>query len=371
MGPIEITSDVAFNEIGREILYFKGEGHLKIPGNGELNDLQIATVSDDGVRVSMDTGEGFERIINNWTDHGSTEDFSDSLTVTGGDIYPFEIEYYQKYGDLVLKLYWKAPSAGIEDWELIPADYLLGKVRRWVLTETVDIDRENGLVITSLDPSEPVRLRAPNGEAMFQIDDTNLEGDLVVSDLVFENVREGIVIESEGDNENYVVLSGLVFDGIYNSSSGSSDNFEYAILGENGRANVIAVNNTIKAPSTFGGQFNHKTAGIYLYGSCSFVGFNHLVGNFGPAILLNVDQTETPCDFDPAADNNSISLEAISLPRRILAVGGQCSCSEQPNLSRRLRLRVLPAPNDKQPVRQPVGEQLPWLQQQLLHRFWL
>ena len=136
----------------------------------------------------------------------------------------------------------------------------------------------------------------------------------MVSDLVFENVREGIVIESEGDNENYVVLSGLVFDGIYNSSSGSSDNFEYAILGENGRANVIAVNNTIKAPSTFGGQFNHKTAGIYLYGSCSFVGFNHLVGNFGPAILLNVDQTETPCDFDPAADNNSISLEAISYP---------------------------------------------------------
>ena len=168
MGPIEITSDVAFNEIDVKSFYFKGEGHLKIPGNGELNDLQIATVSDDGVRVSMDTGEGFERIINNWTDHGSTEDFSDSLTVTGGDIYPFEIEYYQKYGT------WFSSSTGrrlprIEDWELIPADYLLGKVRRWVLTETVDIDRENGLVITSLTLQSPYAFVPPTAKQCFRL----------------------------------------------------------------------------------------------------------------------------------------------------------------------------------------------------------
>ncbi len=318
MGPVYIDSDVAQDRISRTIsFYVVATGMIKLPGTGNISDLTIATVSDDGIRVRLDTGDGLNTVINNWTDHGAEQDNIELDNAQGGDMYPIEIEYYQRAGGLALQLWWNAPSMGVPDWELIPAENLYTDEGRWELNSTIDVERENGLVITSADADSPVRMKAPNNGPAFRIDDTNLEGPVVLKNLVLEETRQGVKIESDSNNENYVVITDLLIEGSYNSQ-GNGDEFEYGILGDDGRANVIAVNNTIRAPAD---DFQGQAQGIYLFGDCSFVGFNFLQGNFQPAILLNVDGNTDDCDFTTAIDNNTIHLNVSGYQDAIWASG--------------------------------------------------
>ncbi len=63
------------------------------------------TQSDDGVRVWVN---GI-RIINNWTDHGSTEN-SGKINLTAGVKYTIKLEYYEKQGNALIQLRWSSPS---------------------------------------------------------------------------------------------------------------------------------------------------------------------------------------------------------------------------------------------------------------------
>lgn len=71
---------------------------------------RLTTVSDDGVRLWLDG----RLVVDNWSDHGPTEDHA-SLEVTSGGPVDLRLEYYQGAGGAVARLLWKTPggSSGV------------------------------------------------------------------------------------------------------------------------------------------------------------------------------------------------------------------------------------------------------------------
>ena len=63
------------------------------------------TVSDDGVRLWVNG----TLLIDNWTDHGSTED-SGTIELQAGHAVDLKMEFYENGGDAVAKLLWSSPS---------------------------------------------------------------------------------------------------------------------------------------------------------------------------------------------------------------------------------------------------------------------
>jgi hypothetical protein len=65
----------------------------------------ITTLSDDGVRLWV----GGKQIVNNWTDHGPTED-SGTIALVAGQKYDVWMEYYENGGGATIELLWSSPS---------------------------------------------------------------------------------------------------------------------------------------------------------------------------------------------------------------------------------------------------------------------
>jgi hypothetical protein len=92
-------------------------------------DLEIATAdtykftttSDDGVRLWLNE----KLIIDNWTDHGTTNNSSEPITLEPG-IYPLRMEYYENTGGAVAQLSWESTSMGRQ---IVPAGPLQPPVR--------------------------------------------------------------------------------------------------------------------------------------------------------------------------------------------------------------------------------------------------
>jgi hypothetical protein len=66
---------------------------------------QLVTTTDDGVRLWLDG----RRLINNWTNHGSTDDTA-SIRLVAGQYYRLEMEYYENAGSALAILSWQSPS---------------------------------------------------------------------------------------------------------------------------------------------------------------------------------------------------------------------------------------------------------------------
>ena len=67
------------------------------------------TVSDDGVRLWVNG----QLIIDNWTDHAPTEN-SGTITLTGGQRYNIQLDFYENGGGTVAQLSWSSPSIAKE-----------------------------------------------------------------------------------------------------------------------------------------------------------------------------------------------------------------------------------------------------------------
>jgi murein DD-endopeptidase MepM/ murein hydrolase activator NlpD/lipopolysaccharide export system protein LptA len=67
------------------------------------------TVSDDGVRLWVNG----QLLIDNWTDHGTTEN-SGTINLTAGSLYDIQMEFYENGGGAIAKLLWASPSQGKE-----------------------------------------------------------------------------------------------------------------------------------------------------------------------------------------------------------------------------------------------------------------
>jgi hypothetical protein len=66
---------------------------------------QLTTTSDDGVRLWLDG----RRIINNWTNHGETDD-SAKVDLIAGQVYLLQMEWYENTGTATARLSWQSPS---------------------------------------------------------------------------------------------------------------------------------------------------------------------------------------------------------------------------------------------------------------------
>ncbi len=59
-------------------------------------------------------------MINNWTDHSSTTNTSNTITLTAGVKYDIVLEYYEKGGDATMRLQWLVPNTST--YVAIPLD---------------------------------------------------------------------------------------------------------------------------------------------------------------------------------------------------------------------------------------------------------
>jgi glucose/arabinose dehydrogenase len=67
------------------------------------------TTSDDGVRLFVNGAQ----VINNWTDHGATEN-SGTVALTAGKLYDIRMELYDNGGPATARLSWSAPGLAKE-----------------------------------------------------------------------------------------------------------------------------------------------------------------------------------------------------------------------------------------------------------------
>jgi YVTN family beta-propeller protein len=65
------------------------------------------TSSDDGVRLYLNGAQ----LVNNWTDHGTTNNNSPAVALLAGRRYDIVLEYYDRSGGAVAKLNWQMPGA--------------------------------------------------------------------------------------------------------------------------------------------------------------------------------------------------------------------------------------------------------------------
>jgi len=88
--------------IGSDSFSVRWSGWVQAPVSGSY---QFHTASDDGVRLWANE----QRVINNWTDHGATEN-SGGITLSAGKKYDIRLEYYENGGAALIKLSWTPPG---------------------------------------------------------------------------------------------------------------------------------------------------------------------------------------------------------------------------------------------------------------------
>ncbi len=101
--------------IGADNFSVRWQGFVTAPVTGNYT---FRTRSDDGVRLYVDGN----LVIDNWTDHGATNDDSAAIALTAGQRYPLTMEFYENGGQAVAQLSWSGPSTG--GFQFIPLSAL-------------------------------------------------------------------------------------------------------------------------------------------------------------------------------------------------------------------------------------------------------
>jgi hypothetical protein len=89
--------------IGADTFSVRWTGEVEAPAS---EGFTFYTRSDDGVRLWVDN----VLVIDNWRDHGPTENASAPVRLTAGQRYPIRMEFYENGGGAVAKLRWSSAS---------------------------------------------------------------------------------------------------------------------------------------------------------------------------------------------------------------------------------------------------------------------
>jgi len=103
-----------------------GASNFSVRWTGEVSaqfteTYSFYTITDDGIRVWVNS----KLIIENWTNHGDTED-TGTIDLVAGHDYSIEIEYFQAGSGSIAQLGWVSPHT---EKQLIPADLLWPPVK--------------------------------------------------------------------------------------------------------------------------------------------------------------------------------------------------------------------------------------------------
>ncbi len=106
--------------IGTDDFSVRWTGEIEMPnwGGGNRQWVDFRTRTDDGVRVYIDG----TLVIDNWTDHGPTQDVG-AIRLRRGQRYPIVIEFYERGGGAVMEFEWDPPGIG-GGYQIVPQAYL-------------------------------------------------------------------------------------------------------------------------------------------------------------------------------------------------------------------------------------------------------
>ena len=111
--------------IGDNTYSARWEGYIEVPSSGNYT---FYTYTDDGVRLWVDG----QLIINNWTDHGPTEDQA-QIGMGIGNLVPIRLEWYENGGGAVMELRW---SSNQVPKQIIPQQFLYPEIPSISVTVT-------------------------------------------------------------------------------------------------------------------------------------------------------------------------------------------------------------------------------------------
>lgn len=109
------------------------------------------TSSDDGVRLWVNG----QQLINNWTNHGTTEN-SGSISLVAGQKYDLKLEYYEATGGATARLLWSStcePKAAVPSSQLYPAVVASGDPAQYNFESSAQSWLANGVGVGSVAPS--------------------------------------------------------------------------------------------------------------------------------------------------------------------------------------------------------------------------
>ena len=153
--------------IGADNFSVRWTGFVTPPVTGNYT---FRTRSDDGVRLYINGN----LVIDNWTDHGPTDNDSAAIALTAGQRYSVVMAYYENGGGAVAQLSWSGPSTG--GFQFIPRSALshfCGAPRpaafykldegSWAAAGDVIDSSGNGLHGTAINGALPVPAQVCNG----------------------------------------------------------------------------------------------------------------------------------------------------------------------------------------------------------------
>ncbi len=241
-------------------------GTVTIPTSGSY---RFQTNSDDGVRLWLDGAP----VIDNWTDHGPTDDTTSSLKLTAGQTVSVRLEWYENGGGAVIRLRWETPSTpgqftAIPIAQLTPATYGSGGGVSWTSNPLVE------LAGTNAGSSNGLTLQG---------------GSSTVRGLIINRfARSGIELANAGGNNVQGNWIGVNYSGTSASPNGAD-----GISVTNSPKNVIggstaAAHNVISGNAKSGIALTGTSSGTLMAGN--YIGLdpsgNTRVGNGGTGISV-------------------------------------------------------------------------------------
>lgn len=147
-------------------------GKVESPITGNVT---FSTQSDDGVRLWVNG----EKIIDNWTVHGTTTDTASPVALTAGTKYDIQMEFYERGGGEVAILQW---SYSGQSTQVIPQQYLYPATVRPALkfiTGSGAVVIDDGITLSDVDSttmatgSAEISSNFQNGEDVLQFTNQN------------------------------------------------------------------------------------------------------------------------------------------------------------------------------------------------------
>jgi hypothetical protein len=103
--------------IGEDTFGVLWKGRLKIPEDG---DYRFQVESDDGIKLFLNLNP--VPVVEDWNLHGARKKQSEAVRLQKDTLVPLSLEFYEKGGSAVARLYWKKPSSS--RYVIIPKKHL-------------------------------------------------------------------------------------------------------------------------------------------------------------------------------------------------------------------------------------------------------